>query len=53
MDSFDIALWADNNSQAGDTAKLFPEGQLKVIRKCDSPPVLLFFRTCIAVLIYM
>lgn len=33
MDSFDIAQWADAHSQRDDGAKLFPPGQLEVIKK--------------------
>ena len=33
MDSFDIAQWADAHSQRTDGAKLFPPGQLEVIKK--------------------
>ena len=33
MDSFDIAQWADAHSKRDDGAKLFPPGQLEVIRK--------------------
>ena len=33
MDSFDIAQWADAHSKRDDGAKLFPAGQLEVIRK--------------------
>ncbi|CAL5224600.1 g7311 [Coccomyxa viridis] len=35
MDSFDIAQWADAHSKRDDGAKLFPAGQLEVIRKWD------------------
>ena len=37
MDSFDIAQWADKHGQANDGKKLFPDGQLQVISKYDTP----------------
>ena len=44
MDSFDIAQWADKHGKDNAGKKLFPDGQLQVISKYDTPS------TCILVL---
>ena len=44
MDSFDIAQWADKHGKENAGNKLFPDGQLQVISKYDTP------FTCISVL---
>ena len=37
MDSFDIARWTDAHSERKDANKLFPDGQLEAISRCDGP----------------
>ena len=44
MDSFDIAQWADKYGKDNAGKKLFPDGQLQVISKYDTPS------TCIQLL---
>ena len=43
MDSFDIAQWADKHGKDNAGKKLFPDGQLQVISKYDTPSTCILF----------